>query len=232
MPIIFNTLGLVILLLLLYLFQQKIVKYFSMVSFLLFGNGKVGVYFYFLFFLPGVILHELSHLFMASVLGVPTGNLTIFPRQEGKSWSLGKVSSAETDLLRGSLIGLAPMLIGSASLVGIVNLGLGVKDLNQVISLTFSLKTLGLFYLMLTFTNTMFLSPEDRTSIWAFPSLLLILFLLGRALGLAGILAAVGNFLLEITRPLILSFGLTVLVDFIFILPLVFLARLLLRFRE
>ncbi len=237
-PLVFYLLGLVVMLLLLYFFHQQIVKYFSAISFLTFGNSKFGVYAFFLFFLPGVILHELAHLLMASVLNVPTGNLMIFPRQEerempggGKAWSLGKVSSAETDPLRSSLIGFAPMIIGVLSLIAIVDFGLGIKSFNQITSFAFTWKNLLLFYCLLTFTNTMFLSEEDRTSIWALPSLLIILLLFSRAMGLVGILVAVESIFLQIVSPLILSFSLTLLVDFIFLIPLVLLTGVLLRLR-
>ncbi|MBI4999739.1 hypothetical protein HZB97_03145 [Candidatus Gottesmanbacteria bacterium] len=222
MQVIFYIFVLGILLLFLYFFHRLIIKYFSLVSFLAFGTSKIGVYLYFLFFLPGVILHELSHLFTASILGVPSGKLKVFPTKTEQGWSLGQVSSAETDILRSSLIGLAPIVVGTASLLVIVNLGLGIKDLA---------KNILLLYLLLAFTNTMFLSEEDRTSIWAFPSLLVILFLFGRAMGWVGVLTTVENLFYQIVSPLILSFSLTVLVDFLFFLPLVLLVEILLRIR-
>lgn len=232
MQVAFYILIVLVLLLFLYFFQQAIIKYFSLASFLAFGTSKIGVYLYFLFFLPGVILHELSHLFSASILGVPTGKLTIFPHKTDEGWSLGQVASAETDILRSSLIGLAPMIVGAASLVFIVSFGLGIKNFADVGRLNYSnWQTIIFIYLMITFTNTMFLSKEDRTSIWAFPSLLVILFLFGRAMGLVGILTAVENLFYQIVSPLILSFSLTVVVDLLFFLPLAVLVEILLKIR-
>jgi len=223
---------LVVLLLLLYFFHLTIIKYFSLLSFLTLGTNKAGLYFYFLFFLPGVILHELAHLLTASILGVPTGRLTIFPQKTDEGWTLGQVASGETDIFRSNLIGLAPMVVGTASLLVIVNLGLEIKNLANLANLTISLKNILLLYLMLVFANTMFLSSEDRTSIWAFPSLLVVLFLFGKVMGWAGVLTAVENLFYQTLRPLILGFGLTAIVDSLFLLPLVIMVKLLLRIRE
>lgn len=232
MQVIFYIFVLGILLLILYFFQRAIVRHFSLVSFLLLGKSSFAVYFYFLFFLPGVIFHELAHLFTASLLGVPTGRLTIFPHKNEKGWTLGQVASAETDILRSSLIGLAPLIIGSASLVFIVNFGLEIKDLTNLANLIVSWKTILWLYLMLTFTNTMFLSEEDRSSIWAFPSLLVILFFFVWTMGWVGLLTAAENiFLQRIVSPLVLSFSLTVMVDLLFILPLVLVTEVLVKLR-
>lgn len=234
----FYIIGLVVLLLVLYLFQRAIIQYFSLVSFLLFGTSKIGVYLFFIFFLPGVILHELSHLFTASVLGVPTGKIMVFPHKDDRGWTLGQVASAETDILRSSLIGLAPMIIGTASLFFLVNMGLGVKSLANINQVNlFSRQTALFLYFILAFSNTMFLSKEDRTSIWAFPSLLVFLFLFARAMGLASVLNASGvltlleNIFYQIVSSLILSFALTVIIDFFFLIPFWLITEILVRLR-
>lgn len=233
MNIIIYLVSLAALLLLLYLFHRAIVRYFSLISFLFFGTSRVGVYLYFLFFLPGVIFHELAHLFTASILGVPTGRLTIFPEKtdEEEGWTLGQVSSAETDILRSSLIGLAPIILGAVSLGLIVNLGLGIKELSDLGRISLTWPILAFLYAILALTNTMFLSEEDRVSIWAFPSLLVILFFFIQALGLVGVIKTVENLFYQAVSPLILSFSLTALVDFLFILPLVISTEILLRLK-
>ncbi len=220
------------LLVVLYLFQRQIINYFSLISFVLFGTSKVGVYVYFFFFLPGVIFHELAHLFMASVLGVPTGNLTLFPRQEKEGWTLGKVSSAETDVLRSGLIGLAPMIIGISSLVVIGNVVLGIKIPPEIVLSRPLWQNIILFYLILAFSNTMFLSRDDRTSIWAIPTLIIFLFFLSQAMGWIGLLTTIGDLVIKIILPLILSFALTAFVDFLFLLLLALFAGILLRLKR
>ena len=63
---------------------------------------------------PGVALHELSHALMARLLGVQTANLTMVPRRQADGHvRLGSVQVERVDVIRGSLIGLAPLLVGS-----------------------------------------------------------------------------------------------------------------------
>jgi len=65
-------------------------------------------------FLPGVFLHELSHFLVAKVLRVPTGRFSVFPQSlpDGRL-QLGYVETARADIVRDSLIGAAPLIIGT-----------------------------------------------------------------------------------------------------------------------
>jgi len=71
-----------------------------------------------LIFLPGVLLHELSHYIMARILGVQTGRFSILPRSmpDGRL-QMGYVETASADLARDSLIGAAPLVAGGIFLV-------------------------------------------------------------------------------------------------------------------
>jgi hypothetical protein len=66
-----------------------------------------------LIFLPGVFLHELSHLVTAKVLGVRTGRFSLLPEvlPDGRL-QLGYVEAARTDIFRDSLVGVAPLVTG------------------------------------------------------------------------------------------------------------------------
>jgi hypothetical protein len=68
-----------------------------------------------LIFLSGVFLHELSHLLMAKLLGVPTGKFSLLPEvmPDGRL-QLGYVEAAHTDPFRDSLVGVAPLISGLA----------------------------------------------------------------------------------------------------------------------
>lgn len=74
---------------------------------------------------PGTVIHELSHLFTAEVLGVRTGKLTLVPATPdtqdklAKSLRAGSVMIAETDPFRRYLIGLAPILSGLVAIAAI-----------------------------------------------------------------------------------------------------------------
>lgn len=226
MTIIYYFAALAVLLLLVYFFQQQIIKYSCAISLLIFGNNRVGVYFYFLFFLPGVILHELSHLFTASILGVPSGELTLFPRKQAgddnkQDWVLGQVKSAETDPIRSSLIGLAPMIVGITI----------IMIISKLIQHDGIWQTILWLYLILVFANTMFLSQDDRVAIWVLPIFLFLLGVLAWLLTDSRIFTVLENLLLLIFQPLIISFGLTVVVDLIFLIPLIFITQMLLRLR-
>ncbi|MBF8250153.1 MAG: hypothetical protein HW400_754, partial [Candidatus Levybacteria bacterium] len=73
-------------------------------------------------FLPGIIVHELSHLFVAMILFVPVGEMEFVPKKHGNSVKLGSVEIAKTDPIRRSLIGFAPVFAGLGFVVGAVYL--------------------------------------------------------------------------------------------------------------
>lgn len=113
-------------------------------------------------FLPGVIIHELSHLFVAAILFVPVGEMEFVPRKHGDSVKLGSVEIGKTDPIRRSLIGFAPFFVGLAIIVS------GVYLFNQNISFfqnlnpyAFVLSILVFAYLMFAIGNTMFASKRD-----------------------------------------------------------------------
>lgn len=86
---------------------------------------------YFVAVLPGVVTHEVSHWLMAKVLGVRVTLPRFGPVRKGQSGrvSLGSVRVADVDPVRASLIGVAPLFGGSAVILLIGNLVLGVGDL-------------------------------------------------------------------------------------------------------
>lgn len=105
-------------------------------------------------FLPGVIVHELAHWFVASILFVPTGEIEFLPKLEGNIVKLGSVAVAKTDPFRRFLIGVAPIFGG----LGI--LALLFYYLSQV-SFGFNWQTGVLLYASFEVGNTMFSSKKD-----------------------------------------------------------------------
>ncbi len=66
-----------------------------------------------LIFFPGVLLHETSHYVMARLLGVPTGRFSILPKAlNDGTLRLGYVETGRSDVVRGTLIGAAPLFSG------------------------------------------------------------------------------------------------------------------------
>jgi hypothetical protein len=104
---------------------------------------------------PGTVVHELSHLFTAEILGVHTGKLTLVPDaiQEDEI-KAGSVMIAATDPFRRYLIGLAPICIG---LVASTTLAYFLFQNYYPITLL----TVLLAYLLLAVSNAMFSSAED-----------------------------------------------------------------------
>ncbi|MCX6794337.1 MAG: hypothetical protein NTY06_04525 [Candidatus Gottesmanbacteria bacterium] len=115
---------------------------------------------------PGTVIHELSHLFTAEVLGVRTGKLTLVPEsiQKDPSTSLGteikagSVMIAATDPFRRYLIGLAPIVTGLVAITAIS------YTLFQYVPNWGSWEVWGYWgggYLLLVISNAMFSSAED-----------------------------------------------------------------------
>jgi hypothetical protein len=116
---------------------------------------------------PGTVVHELSHLFTAEVLGVHTGKLTLVPESiQDDEIKAGSVMIAQTDPFRRYFIGLAPVFIG---LLAITTLSYFLPGLytNVVSSGAEIFKNINTFLLLLDFyllvavSNAMFSSAED-----------------------------------------------------------------------
>ncbi len=95
------------------------------------GDSQVALVVYFVLVLPGVVIHELSHWLMATLLGVRVSKLRLGPVRQGRSnrVSLGSVRVGKVDPVRASLIGLAPLLGASAAILLIGNLVLGMDQM-------------------------------------------------------------------------------------------------------
>jgi hypothetical protein len=82
---------------------------------------------HFLLLSPGIVAHELSHWLAATVLGVRVGPISIGPqRKRGKQMRFGSVQIARTDAVRESLIGLAPLISGTALVLLIARWAFGL----------------------------------------------------------------------------------------------------------
>jgi hypothetical protein len=97
------------------------------------NDADVALIIYFVLVLPGVVLHEASHWLMAKLLGVRVTWPKIGPVRKGRSnrVSLGSVRVGKVDPLRASLIGVAPLLTGSAVILLVGYLVLGVGELTD-----------------------------------------------------------------------------------------------------
>ena len=119
----------------------------------------------FFLLLPGIFLHEFSHILSAELLQVRTGALNLKPEFKDGHLTLGSAQIAQTDPFRLTLIGTAPFIAGVAVLWLLIKFNPG--GWWQIL----------FWYLEFTVANTLFSSPSDLQS--AGIPLVLVLILLG-----------------------------------------------------
>lgn len=114
---------------------------------------------------PGTVLHELSHLFTAEILGVHTGKLTLVPESiEEDNIQSGSVAIAHSDPFRRTAIGIAPFTNGIIVLTAL-SWWLTQTMTGFWVLINIQITIAIIFYLILTVTNTMFTSKEDMVGV-------------------------------------------------------------------
>lgn len=109
-------------------------------------------------FLPGTIIHELSHVILANVMFVHTGEIEFMPEVTEHGVKLGSAEIQKTDPIRRSLIGIAPFLIGVSAILG----SLFFFSNSLLSGEAYSFWVWAIFlYLLFQVSNTMFSSKKD-----------------------------------------------------------------------
>ena len=207
---------------------------------LLVRSPEIALILYSLIFFPGVLMHEVSHWLIATLLGVRTGRFSVWPQaQPDGTLRLGYVETEKIDFMREALIGAAPLIVGGLLVslggltrlnLGAVGLALGRADLLAAFeaarsSLSNSDAWVWL-YVIFTVSNSMLPSASDRRA-WPFVALLLIL--LGSVLFYAGFGPLVAQSLVEpverAVRAMAVVFTITVGVDLL-VIPVIGLLEL------
>lgn len=205
-------------------------------------NPQLTVGLFSILFLPGVFLHELSHYLMAKILRVRTGKMSLIPKPlSSGGLQMGYVETAQTDIVRDSLIGIAPLIAGSLFIhyAGATHLGLStllkVLEYGQLDlfwkGLTFLPRVNDFylwFYLVFTISSTMMPSESDSHA-W------LPLGILTAGLVTLGIFAGAGTWMLENIAPFLNSFlgsvatlfGLSTALHIVLLLPTMLFHRIL-----
>jgi len=197
-----------------------------------------------LIFLPGVFLHEFSHLVMAKLLRVRTGKFSLLPEvMPNGRLMLGYVEAAHTDIFRDSLVGMAPLISGVVFMAYAASARLHLVIMWETLrNGQWSLFWMGFqtlptlpdfwiwFYLTFAVSSTMMPSESDRHA-W------LPLGLVAVVLVALVIVAGAGPWMLENLAPPFNQFLrgtallllVSILVHILLILPLMLIHRLLTR---
>ncbi|MCC7190815.1 MAG: hypothetical protein IT312_18930 [Anaerolineales bacterium] len=198
-----------------------------------------------LIFLPGVFLHESSHYLMAKVLRVPTGRFSVLPRPlPNGRLQMGYVEIARSDIARDSLIGAAPLIVGTLFTAYVAVYALDMRVLwdtlrNGQMSMFWmginALPTVNNFYiwayLAFVVSSMMMPSQSDRHAWLELVISVSILFVVALLVGagpwmLTNVAPAVSDFLSSVA----VIFGLSAAVHGILALPVMLLHKLLARF--
>ena len=81
------------------------------------GSQDMAMVILFLIYLPGILIHEASHWLVARLLGLKTSKFRVWPKYNRNNIGLGSVTVASGGAVYDSLVGLAPLLVGSALIV-------------------------------------------------------------------------------------------------------------------
>jgi hypothetical protein len=214
--------------------QRRLHFEIQAVLFLLTKRIDLSMTIFAILFLPGVLIHELSHYGMARLLNVPVGKLSLIPQPlpDGRM-RLGYVETQSTDFIRDALIGAAPLIVGSfvVAYAGLINLqftffwaeftmsdlSLAISDLSGI----FNQQDFWIwFYIIFVVSSTMFPSTTDRRG-WA--PILLTLGVLVSLILISGLgpwfWERIGSYLLDLVRLLSMIFLVSALVHLLLLLP-------------
>lgn len=141
----------------LFLFSKLLTNSLARLFYFLTGSHKGTVSILAALYLPGTIIHEMSHVLVAGALLVHSGEIEFIPQIREDGVKLGSAEIGVTDPLRRALIGLAPVILGSALILGLL------AYLNHLITLnqTSIWAYLIIFILIFELANTMFSSKKD-----------------------------------------------------------------------
>src|SRR5688572_1340700 len=216
------------------LLQRLLHREIQAVFLILTRDSRVTMGIFSMLFLPGVFLHELSHFVMAKLLRVRTGKFSIFPRSlpDGRL-QLGYVETARSDVIRDSLIGAAPLIVGTLFVAYVAIYHLQMRVLwdafrnGQLDLFWLGVRTLPQapdfylwFYLAFAVSSTMMPSESDRHAWLEMLISIGVLIVIALFFGagpwmLSNVAPRLSNFLSSVA----LIFGLTVFVHLLWILP-------------
>jgi hypothetical protein len=226
------------------LLQRLLHREIQAVFLILTRDSRVTMVIFSMLFLPGVFLHELSHFVMAKILRVRTGGFSILPKPlpDGRL-QLGYVETIRSDIVRDSLIGAAPLIVGTLFVAYVAIYHLEMRVLWDVFrNGQFGLFWMGVralpqvqdfflwFYLAFTVSSTMMPSESDRHAWLELVISVAVLFAIALLFGagpwmLSTIAPRLSNFLSSVA----VIFGLSAFVHVLLLLPTALAHKLLTR---
>lgn len=118
-------------------------------------------------FLPGTILHELSHYLAATVLFLQVGEVQIMPSWRENHLQLGRVTYRKADVVRSIIVGVAPFF-GAFFFYWFVGALHLFPNANNVLTIFFG-------YLLFSVSANMFSSKQDLVDlIYIIPFFLIV----------------------------------------------------------
>ena len=208
------------------------------------GNAQLTMAVFSILFFPGVILHEFSHFIVAKVLFVPTRGFSVIPKMMPEGYlRMGYVEVAETDIVRDSLIGAAPLILGNLAVAYIAIYRLHLIPLWDVlrngqmglfwmgVTLLPNIPDFALwFYLTFAISSTMLPSRSDRHAWLPLGFSVVLLFALALFAGAGSwMMLNLAPPLNAFLRSVATLFGLSAAVHGILIPPVMLLHKLLAR---
>jgi len=187
----------IIVFLLFFIVQKLLHREIQYIFLIIFRNPTLVIALFSLLLLPGVLIHEVSHLISAIILRVKVLKFSIVPRSlRNGQLRMGYVETKRTDFIRDSIIGIAPLIAGLLLIATIANNFLGFKNFNSTFitsknQLIFPIlenfmtqNDLGIWlYLCFCISSTMIPSAADRQSwknvIFGLAIIIIILVLFG-----------------------------------------------------
>jgi len=227
------------------LLQRGLHKELQSVFFVITRRVDVSIVLFSILFLPGVVLHEISHYLTAILLRVRTGRFSIIPQNLGNGrFQLGYVETEKTDIFRDSIIGIAPLISGGVVVGFIGKNQLNVTSLWETLTtLDFNLFLLAIqkilnqsdfwiwFYFITVISSTMLPSKSDRRA-WLPLTLLIGLLILVVVLTGFGppVLEVIGNPLNEFLTTTGVVFAISSVIHLIVLIPVYIIKKILFRF--
>jgi hypothetical protein len=169
-----NLFWLIIIFLVMLVLNRWITIHIQYVGMLLSGSEVAATWLYFFLFIPGILIHEISHFLVAWVLRARPSKLVLWPTVKRGRVVLGSVQVHNTDPLSHSIIGAAPLLFGSlavwflARFLQFDQLGEAITAGNMPELINAAGRSLATpdfwlwIYLLFAISNAMLPSPVDR----------------------------------------------------------------------